>query len=143
MTDTNGMSSTDTEQTDGYLKFAHANIGYIVDEYENATIRADLERDFEAGDTIELRSPKDRVFGYANVEDVYESRVGQAFFDAVFVDDREHPAHSDEDLLENLRRHYSNDVTFDTPVTVIYFNVTELRTPRALSTGMDQEGGSR
>lgn len=128
------------EQTDGYLKFAHKKIGFIVDEYEDATIRADLERDFEPGDRVELRSPKDRVFGYAEVEDVYESRVGQAFFDAVFVDDRSVAAHSDEELLENLRRHYSNDVTFETEVTVIYFNVIDLRTPRELHTGTEQEG---
>jgi len=135
------MSGDDTGQADGYLKFGHENIGFIVDGYEDATIRAGMEREFQTGDRIELRSPKDRVFGYAEVEEVYEGRVGQAFFDTVVVDDRNHPAHSDEDLLDCLRRHYSNDVTFDTPVTVIYFNCIGIRTPCELQSGTAANGG--
>jgi hypothetical protein len=121
-----------------YLKFAHENIGLVIDGYEDATIRVGLERGFESGQMVELRTPKDRVFAFAEVEECYESRVGQAFFDAEFVDGRETAASSDEDLLDRLGRHYSNDITFDTDVTVIYFNVTELRTPRALRTGTAQ-----
>jgi hypothetical protein len=133
-----------TGGTEKYLKFAHQNIGYIVDGYEDATVRVGLERDIKQGERVALRSPKDRVFGYAEVEDVYEARVGQAHFDAVFVDDRNVAAHSAEELLENLRRHYSGDVTYDTPVTVIYFRVAELCTPRPLQTATEQsEDGGR
>lgn len=121
--------------TEQYLKFAHQNIGFIIDEYEDATIRVDLERDFEEGDRVELLSPKDRVFGIVEVEETYQSRLGQAYFDAVFHDDRNVAASSDEELLENMNQHYSKKVTFDTDVTVIYFNLVELRTPPEFQDG--------
>lgn len=134
-----GADLDGSEQPAPYLKFGHENIGFILDGYEDATIRAGLEREFQAGDTVELRTPKDRVFGDAEVEEVYESRVGQALIDAVFVDDRNHPSSSNDDLLNRLQQHYSRDVTFDTPVTVIYFAPTEFRTPRELQSDTNRE----
>lgn len=134
-----GMGVLSTESSDGYLKFAHENIGCIIDGYEDVTIRVGLDREFEPGQEIDLISPKERVFGRAVVEEVYDGRLGQVHFDAVFVDKRTHPSHSDEDLLKRLRRHYGRDITFDTKVTAIYFKPVELRTPRELQPGSDHE----
>lgn len=120
-------------QTDSCIHFDHKSIGLVIDGDEDAIIRADLEKNVEVDDTVELKTPKGHTFAYAEIEDVYESRVGQAYFDAVFTDNRSIAANSDEELLDHLKRHYSRDTTFDTPVTVIYFAVIDLQTPPSLN----------
>jgi hypothetical protein len=133
------MSEDGSERTDNYLRFAHENIGCIVDGYEDATIRVGLDRDIQTGDRVELRSPKNRVFAVADVKEVYETRVGNALFDTVFSDGRNHPASNADDLLDRLRKHYDDDVMFDTDATVVYFDVLRLCTPRELHTGNEHD----
>jgi len=107
----------------GYLTFDHPNIGYIIDDLEDATIRVALEREFTPGQEIALQTPKGRVFGIATVEDVYQCRVEQAYFDAAQADNRNHPASSTQDLLERLRSHYPDrEIHYDTEVTTIYID---------------------
>jgi len=110
-----------------YLKFDHPNVGYVIDGKEDATVRVGFERDWEPGQVVQLRTPKNNVFGYAEVQGTYESRVEQAHFDICVADRRNHPAESDDDLLERLRSHYPDEsVQYDTPVTVVNFDLFQV-----------------
>jgi len=109
-----------------YLKFAHENIGLVIDGYEDATIRVGLDRDFTPGQRIELRTPGGTIFAHAVVEKAYGSRVGLAHHDTVVVDGRNHPSESQRDLLAALRGHYPEaDIDYGTEVTIIYFHVVD------------------
>lgn len=111
-----------------YLGFAYPNIGYVIDGLKDATVRVGLERGFEEGQHIELRTPEGNVFGYAEIVDVYEPRLGAAWFDMTAVDDRNHPADSTTDLLDRLRSHYPGQkIDLDTRVTVIYFDCLKIQ----------------
>jgi len=114
---------TGTQRQMAYLKFGYPNVGYVIDGLEDSTIRVGLEREFEVGQRIELRTPKGVVFGHATVEEVYTTRVELAHHDVVVTDGREHPSESKHDLLTSLRGHYPDaGVRYDTEVTVIYFD---------------------
>ncbi|GCF16269.1 hypothetical protein Harman_42040 [Haloarcula mannanilytica] len=113
----------DADQDTDYLKFGYPNVGYVIDGLEDSTIRVGLERDFEVGQRIELRTPKNTVFGHGTVQDIYTSRVEVAHHDVVVVDGREHPSESKHDLPTSLRDHYPDaEVRYDTEVTVVYFD---------------------
>lgn len=111
--------------TDGYLRFAHPNVGYVIDGLEDATVRLDLEREFAVGDVVELRTPGDTVFGAATVEDVKDCEVRHAWVD-MWSDERIHPSTGIVDLLERLQGHYGDDVDLKTDVTVIYLDVEQI-----------------
>lgn len=132
------MGVLSIEGSDGYLKFAHENIGCIIDGDEDVTIRVGLDREFEPGDEFDLITPKGRVFGRGIVEEVHVGPLAQIYTDAVGGDERTHPSHSAENLLERLRSHYDSEMTFETTVTAVYFNPIALHTPREIHSDEEQ-----
>lgn len=111
----------------GYLRFAPANVGYVIDGVEDATVRYGFDRDIEEGDTLKLLTQGNNLFGYAIVEDVFQASVNHVAYDVLKVDKREHPATDTMDLLDRLQKHYPDEeIGIDSEVTVIYFDLTQV-----------------
>lgn len=125
------MSSEAHGETQGHLRFAHANVGYVLDGLEDATVRYDFERELTPGDVVELLTPNGSVFAVAEVEDVWSCEARLAHHDMVVADGRSHPSEGTLDLLERLKQHYSADVGLTDEVTVIYFDVIQAGPDRA------------
>lgn len=112
-----------------YVTFAHANVGYVLDGLEDATVRYQFERAdrIDAGDRIELRTPSGKTFAIAEVVDIWTCPLRLAYHDTVVVDDRNHPADDALDLFERMKTHYGDDhPDYDDEVTVIYFDVLDV-----------------
>jgi hypothetical protein len=90
---------------EGYIKFDHPNVGYVFDGLEDITFRLNLEREFEEGQRVALRTPGDVGFCVAEIEYVREARVRKLWLDSL-ADGRSHPAENLEDLVRMLRDHY-------------------------------------
>jgi len=119
------LAEADSQTT--HLRFAHRNVGLVLDGEEDATVRYGFERDLEAGDTVELLTPGGTVFALAEVGEVWTAPIRLAQPDMVFVDDRAHPATSPMDLFERLREHYpEEELLLTDEVTVIYFDVQQI-----------------
>lgn len=108
------------------LKFAHANVGYVIDGQEDATVRYELERDISEGDLLKMLTPNGNVFGYADVEDVFTAELRHAFFDMTTADGRSHPATGTFDLQDRLNVHYQDEVATTDEVTVIEFDLWQV-----------------
>lgn len=120
-------NSTDGTEHSKYLRFDYPNVGYVIDGREDATIRYGLHREFDVGEVVKLLTPDDVVFGHAEIEDVWVAPVRLAYTDMTFVDGRNHPAESTNDLCERLRTHYSDEsISYDDTVTVIYFELLQV-----------------
>lgn len=107
------------------LKFAHANVGMVLDGDETATVRYDYEHDVEAGDVLRLRTPGERVFAIATVTKTTTTPISRAYF-ALETMDASHPADNWGDLLNRLEHHYPDaaPLTPDDEVQVIGFELT-------------------
>lgn len=100
--------------TEQYLKFDDDLVDDVLDWSHTTTIRYDLERDFDVGDTVALVNEAGDTFDHATVAGVYELTVEQA------VEQEIEPHHTVADLVERLRNLYETyDIHADTVVTAI------------------------
>jgi len=107
-----------------YLRFADEYVETLLSGRKNGTIRVGFERDFEAGDVVDLIDEGGDKFAEATVDAVIESSVGdvvQMGFAAWGAPDAEPDSPSDTTafVVDRLRRHYSDSVDADTVVTGI------------------------
>lgn len=117
--------------TDAYLRFDHPNVGYVIDGEEDATVRYAFDRDLEPGQKVKLLTPGGNVFGYARIEDVWTCPLRLAYIDMTVTDGRSHPAKDTAELHDRLEDHYPDaELTGETEVTLIYFNLIQVGGPR-------------
>jgi hypothetical protein len=109
--------------TDPSLKFAHANVGYVLDGLETATVRYGLDREIQADDLVVFLTPGGQPFAQAVVRDVVQVPVRHAMMP---LQAEAHPADDVFDLLDRLNGHYDDDLTMDTPVQVVKFDVQDI-----------------
>jgi uncharacterized protein YqfB (UPF0267 family) len=103
---------TDDDQDAVRLKFAHANVGYVLDGLETATVRYDHDHDFQEGDTLELATPDGTVFATATVTSAVTVPVRHAYQSLTSMG-ADHPSTSATDLLDRLNDHYDDQVDLD------------------------------
>lgn len=109
--------------TDLTLKFAHANVGFVLDGLETSTVRYGLDRDIQPGDLVTFLTPGGQQFAHAVVRDVVQVPVRHAMMPLA---DEAHPADDVFDLRDRLDEHYGDDITMDTPVQVVKFDLQDL-----------------
>lgn len=107
------------------LKFDHPNVGWVLDGQETATVRYEFEHDVQEGDILRLLTPGGRVFAVARATNVVQVPLRHAYQSLQSMG-AEHPSTSANDLLDRLRGHYDEGVTFDADVQVIAFELTDV-----------------
>lgn len=107
------------------LKFDHTLAEQIKSGEKTSTWRINDDKDISVNDEVRLidkvnpgRPETWQVFGTARIEKVLEKRLGD-----VTVEDMEGHAKygSSEEMVEDFRRHYGEDVTLSTPMKLISF----------------------
>lgn len=121
-----------------YLRFDYPNVGYVIDGLEDATVRFELDRDFEEGEWVQARTPENNVFGYIEIEKVSKGPIRSAQPKMCYVDGREHPSTSPNDLLERLERHYPDaEIALRDDVSTVYFDFVQAGPTRGNISGME------
>lgn len=103
------------------LKFAHTNVGLVLDGLETATVRYQLEPDVASGDILQFQTPNGRAFAYTRAATTYHVPVRHAYHTLQQMD-VQHPASGTHDLHDRLNQHYQADVTMDDAVDIIAFD---------------------
>jgi hypothetical protein len=104
------------------LKFAHQNVGLVLDGRETATVRYDLDVDVHDGDVLRFKTPGGTTFAYASVTRTADIPVQEAYWWLQEKGER-HPSESATNLADRLSDHYGRDIRKTTPVTVIHFDL--------------------
>lgn len=120
------MTDADYENEISHLKFDHPNVGYVIDGLEDATVRYDLEREFEEGEWVQARTPENNVFGYIEIEEVWTGPLRLAYSDMTVVDERKHPSSNAGDLHRRMEKHYDRTFSGGEEVTVVYFELVQV-----------------
>lgn len=102
--------------TDAYLRFADPLVPQVLDGRKTATVRYDLERAFDPGETIAFVDEDDDQFATVEVGFVYRMKVR----DVIDFGIAHYAGHSVDFLVERLRELYGTDtIDADTEVDVV------------------------
>jgi len=104
------------------LKFADNLVPLILSGEKTTTWRLFDDKDLQAGDELELINKKTlQVFANANIISLYEKRLGE-------IEEGDYDGHekyeSNEDMIETLKKFYSDKVDGSTLVKIIKFELT-------------------
>lgn len=102
--------------TDAYLRFADQLVPQVLDGRKTATVRYDLDRDFDEGQTVAFVDEADDQFATATVDFVYRMKVR----DVIDFGIAHYAGHTVDFLVERLRELYDTDaIDADTTVDVV------------------------
>ena len=103
------------------LKFKDFKSKWILEGIKTATMRLFDDKDLQVGDELELVNSDDgKVFSKAIITEITYKTLGEV--DDIDLDGHE-KWNNKEEMVESLRKYYSNGVGLDTPVKIIRFKL--------------------
>lgn len=120
--------NTDVSDRVVSIRFADEYVPQIIDGEKTATVRYGWDEP-HANVTLKMIDESGEPFARADIPILSVTNAGEAL-DAVEMMDATHSAGTTAQLLRNLNRHYEDEITTETEVLVLTFDVKEvLREP--------------